>query len=46
MKPAEEKIEPGGETMVSVIAKDAQGRPINKGEIALLVVDESVLALT
>ncbi|MBT9586392.1 hypothetical protein IV102_23820 [bacterium] len=45
LKPAQAKLEPGGSTTVQVDLKDYQGKPV-AGEVTLLVVDESVLALT
>ncbi|HEX6737833.1 MAG TPA: DUF6049 family protein, partial [Vicinamibacteria bacterium] len=39
-------LEPGGSTVIDVELKDAAGRPVPKGEVALVVVDEAVLALT
>jgi uncharacterized protein YfaS (alpha-2-macroglobulin family) len=44
--PRDKALEPGGETTVSVEVKDAAGRPVQGSEIAVVVVDESVLALT
>lgn len=44
--PREKAIEPGGETTVNVEVKDAAGRAVQGSEIAVVVVDESVLALT
>lgn len=44
--PRDKALEPGGETTVSVEVKDAAGRPVEGGELAVIVVDESVLALT
>jgi uncharacterized protein YfaS (alpha-2-macroglobulin family) len=44
--PREKAIEPGGETTVNVEVKDAAGRPVEGSELAVVVVDESVLALT
>jgi uncharacterized protein YfaS (alpha-2-macroglobulin family) len=44
--PLVKTLEPGGETTVSVDVKDITGRPISNGEVAVVVVDESVLALT
>ncbi|MEM7160650.1 MAG: alpha-2-macroglobulin family protein [Myxococcota bacterium] len=46
VEPAKAKIEPGGKTSVSVQVKDADGRPVDGAEVALVVVDEAVLALT
>ncbi|HEX8354196.1 MAG TPA: alpha-2-macroglobulin family protein [Pyrinomonadaceae bacterium] len=44
--PRDKALEPGGETTVSVEVKDAAGRAVEGGEVAVVVVDESVLALT
>ncbi|HEX7314335.1 MAG TPA: DUF6049 family protein [Pyrinomonadaceae bacterium] len=44
--PRDKAVEPGGETTVAVEVKDATGRPVEGGELAVVVVDESVLALT
>ncbi|MFL6257179.1 MAG: alpha-2-macroglobulin family protein, partial [Pyrinomonadaceae bacterium] len=44
--PRDKALEPGGETIVAVEVKDAAGRPVAGSELAVVVVDESVLALT
>ncbi|HEY0545192.1 MAG TPA: alpha-2-macroglobulin family protein [Pyrinomonadaceae bacterium] len=44
--PRDKAIEPGGETVVNVQVKDAANRPVSNSEIAVVVVDESVLALS
>ncbi|HYN83893.1 MAG TPA: alpha-2-macroglobulin family protein [Pyrinomonadaceae bacterium] len=44
--PREPAVEPGGETTVAVEVKDASGRPVAGSELAVVVVDESVLALS
>jgi uncharacterized protein YfaS (alpha-2-macroglobulin family) len=44
--PRDKALEPGGETSVAVEVKDAAGRPVEGSELAVVVVDESVLALT
>lgn len=44
--PREKTLEPGGETSVIVEVKDASGTPVTGGEVAVVVVDEAVLALT
>ncbi|HEY0173740.1 MAG TPA: alpha-2-macroglobulin family protein [Pyrinomonadaceae bacterium] len=44
--PRDKAVEPGGETTVAVEVKDAAGRPVQGGELAVVVVDESVLALS
>ncbi|HFQ92612.1 MAG TPA: hypothetical protein ENK32_01265, partial [Anaerolineae bacterium] len=46
LTPQESELEPGGETTVDVMVTDANGRPVPNAEIALVVVDEAVLALT
>jgi alpha-2-macroglobulin len=43
--PREKTLEPGANTTIDVEAKDASGQPII-GEVAVVVVDESVLALS
>ena len=40
------EIEPGAATHVSVTVKDSAGAPVSGAEVAIVVVDESVLALT
>ncbi|HZT60404.1 MAG TPA: alpha-2-macroglobulin family protein, partial [Pyrinomonadaceae bacterium] len=44
--PRDKALEPGGETSVAVEVKDAAGKPVQGSELAVVVVDESVLALT
>jgi uncharacterized protein YfaS (alpha-2-macroglobulin family) len=44
--PRDKALEPGGETTVGVEVKDAAGRAVQGSELAVVVVDESVLALT
>jgi uncharacterized protein YfaS (alpha-2-macroglobulin family) len=44
--PRDKELEPGGETTVDVELRDASGKPAQNAEVALVVVDESVLALT
>jgi uncharacterized protein YfaS (alpha-2-macroglobulin family) len=44
--PREKALEPGGETRVDVTVQDAAGRGVAGSEVAVVVVDESVLALT
>ena len=46
MTPDESSLEPGGETTLSVIVKDASGNPVPDAELAVVVVDEAILALT
>ncbi|MBF0529774.1 MAG: hypothetical protein HQK55_11005, partial [Deltaproteobacteria bacterium] len=44
--PAEKKLDPGAKTSVEVAVTDATGRPLPKAEVAIVVVDEAILALT
>jgi uncharacterized protein YfaS (alpha-2-macroglobulin family) len=44
--PRDAALEPGAETSVRVEVKDASGAPVSSGEVAVVVVDEAVLALT
>ncbi|MBX7223773.1 MAG: Ig-like domain-containing protein [Blastocatellia bacterium] len=44
--PKDKALEPGGETSVAVEIRDAKGLPVSGGEVAVVVVDESILALT
>jgi uncharacterized protein YfaS (alpha-2-macroglobulin family) len=44
--PRETVLEPGAETIIDVEVKDAQGRSVAGTDTAVVVVDESVLALT
>ena len=44
--PRDKALEPGGETSVTVEVKDSGGAPVAGGEVAIVVVDEAVLALT
>jgi uncharacterized protein YfaS (alpha-2-macroglobulin family) len=45
-EPKDTTLEPGGETTVDVAVKDYRGEPVANSEVALVVVDESVLALS
>lgn len=42
----ESRLEPGGTTTIDLDLRDAQGRPVNGGEVAVIVADEAVLALS
>jgi alpha-2-macroglobulin len=44
--PRDQALEPGGETTVGVEVKDVAGAPVAGSEVAIVVVDEAVLALT
>ncbi len=46
VKPAREKLEPGAETSLEITVRDAAQKPVAGGEVAVVVVDEAVLALT
>ncbi|MBT7326338.1 MAG: hypothetical protein HN855_14365, partial [Anaerolineae bacterium] len=43
---ADAEIEPGGKTTLDLDVKDAKGNPVANAELAVVVVDESILALT
>ncbi len=45
-EPLDKTLEPGGATKVSVEVKDNNGEPISNSEVAVVIVDESVLALS
>jgi alpha-2-macroglobulin len=40
------QLEPGGETLLRVTLKDANGKPVSNAELTVVVVDEAILALT
>jgi uncharacterized protein YfaS (alpha-2-macroglobulin family) len=44
--PRVKSLEPGGVTAVDIVVRDAAGKPVRGSEVALVVVDEAVLALT
>jgi len=44
--PRDKALEPGSETFVDVDLRDAAGKPVAGAEVAVVVVDESVLALS
>jgi len=44
--PAVKKLAPGGKTHLSIRVRDAAGEPVPGAEVAVVVVDESVLSLT
>jgi uncharacterized protein YfaS (alpha-2-macroglobulin family) len=46
VKPRETALEPGGETTLDLLLKDANGQPVPDAELAVVVVDEAILALT
>ncbi|MEP6704945.1 MAG: alpha-2-macroglobulin family protein, partial [Acidobacteriota bacterium] len=45
-EPQDKTLVPGGETKVNVEVKDSAGAPVADSEVAVVVVDESVLALS
>lgn len=44
--PVDKTLAPGGETKVNVQVKDSRGEPVSNSEVAVVIVDESVLALS
>lgn len=44
--PKETTLAPGGETKVDIVVKDHRGEPVANSEVAVVIVDESVLALS
>ncbi|GIW73318.1 MAG: hypothetical protein KatS3mg102_2860 [Planctomycetota bacterium] len=46
VKPGAAELEPGGETAIELVVRDAAGRPVAGAEAAIAVVDEAVLALS
>lgn len=42
----EKELEPGGETFLDLVLKDANGQPVGGAELAVVVVDEAILALS
>lgn len=44
--PRDTELEPGGETTIDVALTDAGGQPVPDAELAVVVVDEAILALT
>jgi hypothetical protein len=44
--PRDTEMEPGGETTIDVVLKDADGKPVSDAALAVVVVDEAILALT
>jgi alpha-2-macroglobulin len=44
--PVEAELEPGKETEIKVHLLDNQGNPVKNAEVAVMVVDEAILALT
>ena len=46
LAPRQKALEPGGETTLDLRLKDAAGKPVAGGEVAVVVVDEAILSLT
>jgi len=44
--PQDTELEPGGETTLNLVLTDANGNPIADAELAVVIVDEAILALT
>ncbi len=44
--PEQSELEPGGETALNLVVKDASGAPVPDAELAVVVVDEAILALS
>ncbi len=44
--PADTRLEPGGDTTIAVTVTNAAGDPVADAELAVIVVDEAILALT
>jgi alpha-2-macroglobulin len=44
--PREARLEPGAETAVDIELRDAAGKPVGNAEVAVVVVDEAILALS
>ncbi len=44
--PEQTSLEPGGQTTLNVMVKDAHGFPVPNAELAVVAVDEAILALT
>ena len=44
--PLDTELEPGAETAIDVLVKDAAGNPLPDSEVAVVVVDEAILALS
>ena len=45
-EPQDKTLAPGGETKVDIVVKDDKGEPVANSEVAVVIVDESVLALS
>ncbi|MEP7213951.1 MAG: alpha-2-macroglobulin family protein [Acidobacteriota bacterium] len=45
-EPRDKTLVPGGQTKVDLVVKNSEGEPVANSEVAVVVVDESVLALS
>ncbi len=46
LQPAQRELAPGGETRVDLVLQDASGKPVADAEVAVIAVDEAILALS
>ena len=46
IEPTEKELEPGGETTLAIRLTDSLGQPVSGAELAVIVVDEAILALS
>ncbi|MFH1132103.1 MAG: MG2 domain-containing protein, partial [Pseudomonadota bacterium] len=46
LEPRQKELEPGGSTAIDLVLKDSEQKAVADGEIALIAVDEAVLALS
>jgi alpha-2-macroglobulin len=46
LEPEATALEPGAETALDLVVTDAEGEPVENAELAVVVVDEAILALT
>jgi len=46
LEPRATELEPGGRTTLDIALRDADGKPVPNAELAAVVVDEAILALT
>lgn len=44
--PQDDALEPGASTVLDVVVTDANGQPVSNAELAVVVVDEAILALS
>ncbi len=46
LNPESTELEPGGETTLNLALTDARGQPVAEAELAVIIVDDAILALT